>query len=177
MPTALRLLLLLMFGMFGLQPVSYGYDAPVSFVSEAQNIVAASPESQAATAKSAASEPVNFSREGATSDTQANIRAFSNFVAAETTTTRAFWVGTDGEAAAQASGAQVLKPSQAAVDAAKAGNWSPMRAESAGWAKGATGDVPVYFGNGQGRIFLNDELPELLKNMDSGQVKSIDISF
>jgi len=70
-----------------------------------------------------------------------------------------------------------LKPSQAAVDAAAKGNWSPMRAESAEWARGATGDVPVFFGNSKGRIFLNDELPELLKNMDSGTVKSIDISF
>jgi hypothetical protein len=166
-----------MLGLFGLQPVSYGYDAPTAFVSGAQNIVAASLESQAATVGIAAPLPLSFNREGAASGILANIGQTSNFVAAETTTTRAFWVGTDGEAAAQASGAQVLKPSQAAVDAAKAGNWSPMRAESAGWAKGATGDVPVYFGNGQGRIFLNDELPELLKNMDSGQVKSIDISF
>ena len=38
-----------------------------------------------------------------------------------------------------------------------------MRSESAAWAKGATGKVPVFFGNGKGRIFLNDELPELLK--------------
>jgi hypothetical protein len=52
-----------------------------------------------------------------------------------------------------------------------------MRAESAAWAKGATGDVPVFFGNGKGRIFLNDELPDLLKNMDTGKVKTIDISF
>jgi hypothetical protein len=61
------------------------------------------------------------------------------------------------------SGAELLKPSQAALDAAKAGDWSVMRAESAAWAKGDSGDVPVFFGNGKGRIFLNDELPELLK--------------
>jgi hypothetical protein len=90
---------------------------------------------------------------------------------------RAFWTGVDGELAAKASGAQVLKPSQAALDAAAKGDWSLMRAESAAWAKGAKGDVPVFFGNGKGRIFLNDELPELLKNMDAGTVKSIDISF
>ncbi len=30
MPTTLRLFLLLMFGMFGLQPVNYGYDAPTT---------------------------------------------------------------------------------------------------------------------------------------------------
>jgi hypothetical protein len=52
-----------------------------------------------------------------------------------------------------------------------------MRAESTAWAKGATGNVPVFFGNGQGRIFLNDELPELLNNMNSGTVNSIDITF
>jgi hypothetical protein len=84
MPTTFRLFFLLMLGLFGLQPVSYGYDAPVSFVSEAQNIVAASPEGQAATAESAASVPVNFNREGTASDRQAETRTFSNFVAAET---------------------------------------------------------------------------------------------
>jgi hypothetical protein len=92
-------------------------------------------------------------------------------------TPRAFWTGVDGELAARASGSQVLKPTQVAVDAASRGDWSLMRAESADWARGATGDVPVFFGNGKGRIFLNDELPELLKNMDSGKVKSIDVSF
>ena len=81
--TTLRLLLLLMLGLFGLQPVGYCYDAPVAFVSGAQNIVAASPESQAATAESAASEPLNFNREGTASDRQAETRTFSNFVAAE----------------------------------------------------------------------------------------------
>jgi RHS repeat-associated protein len=98
--------------------------------------------------------------------------------AAETTAVpRAFWVGPEGELAAQQSGAQLLQPSQAALDAAKAGDWSVMRAESAEWAKGASGDVPVFFGNGKGRIFLNDELPQLLKGMDAGKVKSIDITF
>jgi hypothetical protein len=86
-------------------------------------------------------------------------------------------VGADGEAAVQASRAQLLKPSPAAIDAAKAGDWWVMRAESAAWAKGASGDVRVFFGNGKGRIFLNDELPELLKNMDSGKAKSIEIDF
>ena len=102
---------------------------------------------------------------------------FASLRGAPKTAPRAFWVGVDGEAAAQASGAKLLKPSQAAVDAAKTGNWSLMRAESAVWAKGASGDVPVFFGNGKGRIFLNDELPELLKNMDAGKVKSIQIGF
>ena len=83
MPTTFRLLFLLMLGLFGLQPVSYGYDAPTAFVSGAQNIVAASPESQAATAETAASVPLNFNRNGAASDTLANIGKISNFVAAE----------------------------------------------------------------------------------------------
>ena len=84
MPTTLRLFFLLMLGFFGLQPVSYGYDAPGSFASGAQNIVAASPESQAAIAESAAPVPLNFNREGAASDRQADTREFFNFVAAET---------------------------------------------------------------------------------------------
>lgn len=107
---------------------------------------------------------------------RAHFAPFGRLLAAKTAP-RAFWVGVDGEAAAQASGAQLLKPSQAALNAAKAGDWSVMRAESAAWAKGASGDVPVFFGNGKGRIFLNDELPELLKNMDAGKVKSIQIDF
>jgi len=41
-------------------------------------------------------------------------------------TPRAFWTGVDGELAAQASGAQVLKPSQAALDAATKGNWGSV---------------------------------------------------
>jgi RHS repeat-associated protein len=97
--------------------------------------------------------------------------------AAETISTRAMWVGPEGELAARASGAQVLQPSQAAVNAAAAGDWSLMRAESAAWARGATGEVPVFFGNGQGRIFLNDELPALLNNMNSGKVGVINITF
>jgi hypothetical protein len=52
-----------------------------------------------------------------------------------------------------------------------------MWAESAAWPKGASGDVPVFFGNGKGRIFLNDELPGLLKNMDAGKGKSIQRDF
>jgi hypothetical protein len=84
MPTALRLLFLLMLGLFGLQPVSYGYDAPTAFVSGAQNIVAASLESQAATVGIAAPLPLSFNREGAASGILANIGQTSNFVAAET---------------------------------------------------------------------------------------------
>ena len=89
---------------------------------------------------------------------------------------RAFWDGSDGELAAQASGARILQPSQAAIDAA-AGKWSLMRAASAAWGEGATGEIPVFFGNGKRRIFLNDELPVLLENMNNRTVKSIDITF
>jgi hypothetical protein len=35
MPTTLRLFLLLLLGLFGLQPASYAYDAPGTYVSEA----------------------------------------------------------------------------------------------------------------------------------------------
>jgi RHS repeat-associated protein len=90
---------------------------------------------------------------------------------------RAFWVGANGEAAAVASGAKVLQPSKAALDAAARGDWSLMRAESAAFARGATGDVKVFYGDGKGRIFRNDELPELLKNLESGQVSVIEITF
>jgi hypothetical protein len=79
----LRLLLLLMLGLFGLQPVSYGYDAPVVFISGAQNIVADSPEIGAATAESAAPVPLNFSRTRAVWDNSESIGLISNFVAAE----------------------------------------------------------------------------------------------
>jgi hypothetical protein len=85
MPTTLRLLFLLMLGFFGLQPVDYGYDAPTALVSGTQNIVAASPERRAANAESAASAPLNFSREGAASDSQAETREFSDFVAGSST--------------------------------------------------------------------------------------------
>jgi RHS repeat-associated protein len=98
-------------------------------------------------------------------------------VVTQVAATRAMWVGKDGLAAAQASGASLLKPSQAALNAMRTGDMSLMQAESAAWARGATGQVPVFFGDGAGRTFLNHELPELLKNMDSGKVTEIDISF
>ena len=100
MPTTLRLFLLLMLGLFGLQPVGYGYDAPVAFASGAQNVVAASPESQDATAESAAPVPLNFNHEGATSDRQAETREVSNFVAAESglPAARGFVAGEGGQA-------------------------------------------------------------------------------
>jgi RHS repeat-associated protein len=105
------------------------------------------------------------------------VRSSVRSVAAKATATRAMWVGRDGELAARASGAQVLRPSKAAVTAAEAGEWSLMRAESSAWAEGARGQVPVFFGTGKGRIFLNDELPKLLNNMNSGKVNVIDITY
>jgi RHS repeat-associated protein len=98
-------------------------------------------------------------------------------VVASAAATRAMWVGKDGLEAAQASGASLLRPSQAALNAMRAGDMSLMQAESAAWARGATGRVPVFFGNGAGRTFLNHELPQLLKNMNSGKVTGIDITF
>jgi hypothetical protein len=77
----LRLLLLLMLGFFGLQPVGYGYDAPTTLVSGTQNIVDASPETRVPTAVFAASAPLNFHREGGALGRQADTRIFSNFVA------------------------------------------------------------------------------------------------
>ena len=93
------------------------------------------------------------------------------------TAKRAMWVGADGLEAAMASGAQLMKPSAAAIKAMEAGDMSLMQAESAMWAKGATGRVPVFFGNGAGRTFLGHELPQLLNNMNTGKVSVIDITF
>jgi hypothetical protein len=52
-----------------------------------------------------------------------------------------------------------------------------MRAESAAWARGATGEAEAFFGSGRGRTFLYDELPELLKRLESGEVALIEITF
>ena len=90
---------------------------------------------------------------------------------------RVFWVGKNGELAAKAAGGNLLQPSKAAVEAAARGDWSLMRAESAAFARGATGDAKVFFGDGKGRIFRNDELPELLKNLETGKSTVIDITF
>src|SRR5262245_36182527 len=98
-------------------------------------------------------------------------------VVAGTMATRAMWVGKEGLVAARASGATVMRPSQAALAAMRNGDMSVMQAESAAWARGAAGRVPVFFGNREGRIFLDHELPELLKNMNSGKVTEIDIDF
>jgi RHS repeat-associated protein len=90
---------------------------------------------------------------------------------------RVFWVGADGQAAAIASGGKLLKPSKAALEAAARGDFTLMRAESAAWARGATGEVEAFFGSGKGRIFLQDELPELLRRLESGEVTLIEITF
>jgi RHS repeat-associated protein/prepilin-type processing-associated H-X9-DG protein len=102
---------------------------------------------------------------------------FESNTAAKTVSTRAMWAGTDGLEAAAASGAKLMKPSAAALRAMETGNMSLMQAESAAWAKGATGEVTVFFGNGAGRTFLNHELPELLNSINSGRVSVIDIAF
>ena len=105
------------------------------------------------------------------------LRASVRSAATEAVATRAMWVGRDGLEAAKASGASLMQPSETALRAMRAGDMSIMQAESAAWARGAAGQVPVFFGNGAGRTFLNHELPELLRNMNSGKVTSIDITF
>ena len=97
--------------------------------------------------------------------------------AGEAPMVRAMWTGRDGLAAAQASGASVLRPTPAALNAMRSGDMTLMNAESAAWARGASGDVPVFFGNGSGRTFLNHELPELINNMNVNKVSGITISF
>jgi hypothetical protein len=95
----------------------------------------------------------------------------------ETIVTRAMWVGTSGESKAIDSGASLMIPSQAALSAARAGDYSLMTSESVRWAAGATGDVPVFFGNGAGTTFLRGELPQLMKQLESGKVSKIKITF
>jgi hypothetical protein len=90
---------------------------------------------------------------------------------------RVFWVGEEGQAAAIASGGRLLQPSKAALDAAAAGDFTLMSAESAAWARGATGEAEAFFGNGKGQHFLLDELPELLRRLESGEVTAIEITF
>jgi hypothetical protein len=68
--------------------------------------------------------------------------------------TRAFWVGPDGLAAAQASGAQVLQLSPEAQAALDAGDPTLMFQESTAFAQGATGENALAFiGNGKGYTF------------------------
>jgi RHS repeat-associated protein len=88
-----------------------------------------------------------------------------------------FWVGPTGEMMAVASGGRFLRPTKAALEAAAKGDWTLMRAESAAFARAATGPVRVFYGDGKGRIFRHDELPELLKSLESGVVPVIEIIF
>jgi uncharacterized protein RhaS with RHS repeats len=74
----------------------------------------------------------------------------------------AFWAGTDGEAAAIASGANVLELSPEAATALAAGNPTLMFEESALYAQGTVGEGAVAFlGNGVGYTFFNYELEGL----------------
>ena len=179
MPTTLRLLQLLMLGIFGLQPVSYGYDASVTFVSGAQNIVAASSEIGTATSESAAPVPLNFNREGAASDRQAETRTFSNFVAAESApaarvfwsggsaakTAAADWAGANGGMTLEMKGAgRQLENFAQAMDWAHAG---PLWESASGkFATEASGEVHVFLGEtvSPNSIWHTVELPALQQN-------------
>jgi RHS repeat-associated protein len=88
-----------------------------------------------------------------------------------------WWVGADGRAAAAASGGTTLAPSQGALSAAAAGNIKAVAAESAAAAKAATGPQKVFIGEGSGKVFYQEELPNLLQNIDKGKVPSIEINF
>jgi RHS repeat-associated protein len=94
-----------------------------------------------------------------------------------TASTRAFWVGEDGFAAARASGSEVLRLTPQAESMLNAGNPGLMFEESAAWAKGATGTAKGFIGTGSGYTFYNYELPQLLKNMDNGTLQMIEISY
>ena len=92
---------------------------------------------------------------------------------------RAMWVGDDGLQAATVSGYKLFNPTYRATDAAAFGHFDLLFRESAEFAAGARGVVPVFFGTSQygGKAFLRYELPELIKNIDTGLVKSINITF
>jgi len=98
-------------------------------------------------------------------------------IAVDTALNRAFWMGQNGLAAAQADGANVLNLSPYAQAAFDAGNFAPMQAESAAWAAGARGTATVYVGNGAGRTFWNWELPQLLNNVNTGNINTINYIF
>jgi len=101
MPTTLRLLLLLMLGLFGLQPVGYAYDGPVTYVSEAGYAVTTDASSQTPNvAESPAQAPSDTSRLRAASDTSESIGQISNLVAAESggsTALSTYRLTTEGE--------------------------------------------------------------------------------
>lgn len=98
--------------------------------------------------------------------------------AAKTASSRAFWVGPDGFSAARASGSRVLQLTPKAQIALDAGNPTLMFGESAAWANGATGQsAKVFIGNGKGYTFWKYEFPQLMKNMNKGSLKTIEIDF
>jgi hypothetical protein len=97
---------------------------------------------------------------------------------AYTSATRAFWVGPEGEAAANASGASVLQLSPEAQAAFDAQIYGPMQAESAAWAQGAVGEnAAVFIGNGAGRTFWGTEFPQLMNNVNNGTLNTITFHF
>jgi RHS repeat-associated protein len=98
--------------------------------------------------------------------------------AAASQTTRAFWVGPDGLAAAQSSGSQVLQLSPGAQSALSAGDPALMIQESSAWAAGAVGpSADVFIGTGAGLTFYNYELPQLIENLNLGTLGRIAITF
>jgi hypothetical protein len=91
---------------------------------------------------------------------------------------KGYWVGQDGYEAAVASGATLMTPSQAALDAATIGDNSLLAAESAQFASTVVGENEVAFiGEGQGSNFFNEELPEILSNIANGDLKELEIFF
>jgi hypothetical protein len=82
----LRFLFLLMFGLLGLQPIAYAYDA-VNFLSSAgQWTCVPTAYNQAAAVESAAAVPLCPDHARAASASQANLRPAANFIAAESET-------------------------------------------------------------------------------------------
>jgi hypothetical protein len=105
MPTTLRLLFLLMLGLFGLQPVGYAYGLPSALVSEMQYTATITTETAANTVESPVQAASNSDSERAALDRQAETRSFSNFVASESgTTTLIHFTDQAGMDAIQASG-------------------------------------------------------------------------
>lgn len=88
-----------------------------------------------------------------------------------------WWVGKEGQAAAEGFGGKTLGVSVEANKAAMNGDLGLVIQESIAAAKAASGPQNVFIGNGVGNIFWKKELPELLKNMDSGAVSRITIHF
>jgi RHS repeat-associated protein len=113
----------------------------------------------------------------------ATVGAMANSVAVGSqAATRAMWVGEDGLAAAQASGAQTMTLSAGAQAAFDAGNMGPMIAESTSWAQGAVGENALVFvgtpANGAGLLettFFGAELPQAITNLSTGALRLLTI--